>query len=96
MAIKNVNGNYLKITRIDDGDLSRKSQMISWELWSNGDVKQNPSDFDKAKNGNTILPLLDENLNTNADANLSIKNNRVTIAYKTLKETDEFKDWVDC
>jgi hypothetical protein len=96
MAIKNENGNYLKITRIDDSDLSRTTVMVSWELWLNTDIRYTPTEFDKPKNGNSILLSLNDKLNVNANNKISIKDNRIKAAYSALKEMDEYSNWIDC
>ena len=96
MAIKNENGNYLKIKSIDDNDLSRAAQIITWELWKDESTRTSPSGFDKATEGHTILSNLQEKLDTNADSNQSIKNNKIIAAYTALKETEAYSDWIDC
>jgi hypothetical protein len=96
MAIENANGNYLKIIRVEDSDLLRKSQMITWELWLNKDKKIAPTNFDRPQVGNTILPDLDIKLNTVADGSKSIKDNRITAAYTALLEQSNYSGWTSC
>ena len=96
MANQNTEGNYLKIIRIDDSDLTKKTQIISWELWLNKAVRQSPTNFDKPQNGNTILSNLEDKLNTLADATKSIKENRISVAYNCLLELPSYSDWVNC
>lgn len=96
MGLKNSNGNYLKIISIDDSNLSRKSEMVSWEIWLNQDTRNTPTNFDKPQHGNSRLETLQDKLDLIADETQSIKNNRIIAAYNALKESDEFSSWEDC
>lgn len=96
MAIKNENGNYLKINRIDDSDLAGKSVMIGWEIWLDASKRTNPTEFDKPLYGTSIVDELNEMLNDLPDATISIKNNRIAAAYKALKTTTTYEKWLDC
>jgi len=96
MAIKNGNNNYLKITNIDDSDLTRTSQIITWELWESEAIKDAPTQFDKAVKGHTMLGDLTTELDKTASNSKTIKNNRITAAYLALKQNDTYSDWTDC
>jgi hypothetical protein len=96
MAIKNTDQNYLKITRIDDSDLSNDSQVLTYEIWVDEDTRNNPTEFDKPVIGNISLGQLSVELKKNANGGKTIKDNRISAAYKALKSNSKFMDWEDC
>lgn len=96
MALKNENGNYLRITNFNvflkrDGNSHIN---LNLDLWESEEKRLDPTDFDKAISFNkrVNVDLLKDEINLN---NLSFEDLLLTKAYDYLKNTD-YVDWIDC
>lgn len=84
MALENSQGNYL---RICDGGVDPIGERITTETWKDSATRGNPGSFDKPLvNVYDVSAFLD--VEGNADASKSIKDNLVTAGYSALKQLD--------
>ena len=91
MALQNKQGNYLKIMYLGFPDNIVADVFESKEKRISGVNEQ----FEKVERLSEYVPDLAKNLNEMADAKISVWNNIITTAYKTLKALDKYKDWTD-
>ena len=94
MALKNDEGNYLKISLIH-GDILDNRIDITCELWKNEEVRITPTEFNKSIHKNLMIEESDI-MEKTLDNSKSIRNNIITLCYEELKKEDEFSDWIDC
>lgn len=92
MAIKNTDGNYLKV----DFDRCR-GRSIGYELYKEEDIRRNgPEKFDNViQESHEAGSIWDEELLKIAD-DVSIKENLIRAAYRALKRDAKFEKWIDC
>jgi len=86
MAIKNTNGNYLKVITCTDSS-------VIGQLFASQDVRNEVGEFDLVRPVNLTAPI---NLNVQADGEKTVMQNVITAGYTALKSLDEYKDWTDC
>jgi len=94
MALKNVDGNYLKITSINLDVLNPNHTMVNCQLWESEALRITPSSFTKAINTHVRVDGLDLVDAINDDTK-SIKDNLITKVYLQLK-AGKYSDWTDC
>ena len=92
MALKNENENYLKIINVKQ-NVNKKHGTISYMIWKDKEIRENPGDFDKPKE--KVIKISDNLLNNTPDITKTIKDNLLTLGYEYLKQNG-FSDWVDC
>jgi len=89
MAIKNTNGNYLKIKNIQIDRL--ENYYIWYDIFESENVRNNGlSEYEKTIE--SFIETTDFTFNTNKS---SSKENLLTGGYLTLKQNG-FNDWTDC
>ena len=97
MALKNENGNYLKIDGINFHKSSNNSNItIRTSLWESEELRQNPTQFAKAvdKSYHADSDILDIDGGA-CDASKTLGDNLTTLGYAFLK-ANGFGEWVDC
>lgn len=92
MALKNSEGNYLKITDVH-GNLDKDDHyMIIGSLYQNENVRNEPSKFDKINDQHFMM---ENSYEVPVDPNKSLRANIITNAYNYLKN-NELSNWIDC
>jgi hypothetical protein len=93
MAIKNSDGNYLRVV-----DTRMVPEYVAVELYRNEDLRQTgPGPFDQVVQDHIFCDLeLREELAVAADPAKSVRDNVTTACYRALKRMPQFVGWVDC
>lgn len=94
MAIKNNDGNYLKV----DIERSRLPDFVAVDLYKSEDLRQEgPGPFDAVCQECLYCQAeLIEELDSSADSEKSVWENVITACYKALKRMVRFQHWEDC
>ena len=90
MAIRNGQGNYLKIVNTDC------INTINYQIWKDQGTREEPTEFDIFKNVAYTCDNLQTYLLMTANPDLSVLNNVKTKCYQALKATYDFMGWEDC
>jgi len=86
MAIKNAEGNYLKV-------LTCSADQVIGQMYKDEATRQNSTEWDMVRPFNRFCTI---DLNVQADGEKTVMGNVITAGYVALKALDEFKDWEDC
>jgi len=93
MALKNENGNYLRISGLMVDVVNPKNLIVRMDLWASEAIRLNPSKFDNAQ---VLHEKIDSTILTEEGlSNTSIKNSIISKAYLYLK-ANGYSDWEDC
>lgn len=95
MALKNENGNYLRISRINTliNRDKTSSLIVNIKIWESEEVRNSPTEFDKPIEKGILVNH--ELLNYDVDNNKNIVDNIITECYLQLKQND-YNGWIDC
>jgi len=87
MALKNVEGNYLRITHVDPNRLS-----VSTKTWKDEATRQSPSEFDAPQTRtHDVAGIID--ISASADSSKSIQENLITAGYVAIKQLDSLAEF---
>lgn len=93
MALKNTNGNYLRISSLFIDVVNPNILIARMELWANQEIRFNPSNFDKPQ---VLQKQIDSIIMFEVGLDYtSIRDSIITKAYLYLKENG-YSDWEDC
>ena len=107
MALKNKDGNYLRVERIQYH--ADKNPTAVCTIYKNEEVRRDVTKFDYLHVSNVYMPDFAQLSTELWDIKKSLRNNLITIAYGCIKKpiyvdpdaspqinTNPFADWTDC
>ena len=95
MALKNENGNYLRISNMDIIMRRDSNPMVNLKLnlYESEEKRYGLGQFDKPVSSNFMVD--EDILSINGDSSKTLNNNIITQGYEYLKEND-YNGWIDC